>query len=91
VTRGSVTARLGGDHSGGLTETAMDTIYRLKFEDRRFDPIRDDDVCGVPVCVSRCSPSSVSTPTLRNAFTSGSTRLSLTPARSRSMAKECER
>jgi len=41
--------------------------------------------CGVPVSVSRCSPSSVSTPALRNAFTSASTRLSLTRARTRSI------
>ena len=37
--------------------------------------------------VSRCSPSSVSTPALRNAFTSASTRLSLTRGRTRSITR----
>ena len=46
--------------------------------------------CGVPVQVSWYSPSSVSTPALRNALTSASTRLSLTLARTRSMTAECE-
>ncbi|HEY2263601.1 MAG TPA: hypothetical protein VGI96_13325 [Streptosporangiaceae bacterium] len=46
--------------------------------------------CGVPVRVSRCSPSSVSSPALRKAFTSAGTRLSFTLARTRSMTNECE-
>ena len=37
-----------------------------------------------------CSPSSVSTPALRKAFTSARTRLSLTRARTRSSRAECE-
>ena len=56
----------------------------LKISGDRMPP------CGVPVRVSRCSPSSVSTPALRKAFTSASTRLSLTRARTRSMTAGCE-
>src|SRR5581483_11349101 len=41
--------------------------------------------------VLRYSPSSVSTPALRNALTRANTRLSLTRARTRSRTKECER
>lgn len=42
--------------------------------------------CGVPVKVSCCSPSSVRRPDFRNAFTSASTRLSLTRFRTRSIS-----
>jgi hypothetical protein len=51
----------------------------LKISGDRMPP------CGVPVWLSRRSPSSVKIPALRNALTSPRTRLSLTLARIRSI------
>lgn len=45
--------------------------------------------CGVPVGLSPIWPDSFIIPALRNVLTSMSTRLSLTPARTRSMRAVC--
>ena len=46
--------------------------------------------CGVPVMLSLAVPLSVRMPAFKNAFTSASTRLSPTRARTRSIRAECE-